>query len=219
MAAEKKILLSVDAAVRPAGLSRTGQLCSAYLEAFCTAHPEYEVHRLALREEHLMPNAWEDLMEREHLIRAGELDSPVFRHAREFAEADHILIGAPYWDLSFPAQLKGYIEKVCVGGIAFTYTETGAKPLCRAGCMTYLTTSGGMIGDLDFGADYLRGLCGALSGIPVFERAAAEGLDIDGADVRQVMEEACERVRRMARKTAGDCTPEHDIGSDRRRLG
>ncbi len=219
MAAEKRILLFVDATVRPSGQSRTGKLCGAYLEAFCAAHPEYEVHRLELGKENLLPNCQEDLAEREHLIREGKMDSPVFCYAREFAQADHILIGAPYWDLSFPALLKVYIEKICVGGITFVYTETGVKPLCRAGRMTYLTTSGGMIGDMDFGSEYLSGLCSALFGIPVFERAAAEGLDIDGADCSQLMEEACSCVRRMAQVGKKSFAAEHDRDRNGRRPG
>ena len=38
-------------------------------------------------------------------------------------KADEIVIGAPYWDLSFPAALKVYIEHVSVCDIAFHYTE------------------------------------------------------------------------------------------------
>lgn len=214
---KKQILLFVDATVRPPAQSRTWQLCSAYLDAFCAKHPDYEVHRLVLSEEHLTPYGFQELEERDSLIRSGKLDAPVFRYAREFAAADHIVIGAPYWDLSFPAKLKIYIENVCVNGIAFAYTETGAKPLCRAGRMTYLTTCGGFMGDMDFGADYMRGLCSALFGIPVFESVAAEALDVEGVDCGLVMDEACERARRIAREAGGSFAPEQDAGRDRRR--
>ena len=40
-------------------------------------------------------------------------------------EADEIVIGAPYWDLSFPAALKTYLEHCCVCDVTFHYTQEG----------------------------------------------------------------------------------------------
>ena len=41
-----------------------------------------------------------------------DFSDPVFGPARQFAEADVIVIAAPYWDLSFPAVLKAYFEQI-----------------------------------------------------------------------------------------------------------
>ena len=49
------------------------------------------------------------LPHREELLDRGELDGEIFRYSHQFAAADRIVIAAPYWDLSFPAQLKIYI--------------------------------------------------------------------------------------------------------------
>lgn len=53
------------------------------------------------------------------------------RLAEQFAQADEIVVAAPYWDLSFPSILKVYLERVCVTGITFHYVENREEGLCR----------------------------------------------------------------------------------------
>ena len=53
----------------------------------------------------------------------------------------------------------------------------------------YITTSGSPIGDMNFGYEYVQGLC-RLFGIPETYFASAEGLDIIGNDVLKIMEDA-----------------------------
>ena len=56
----------------------------------------------------------------------------MFCYARQFAAADRIVIAAPLWDLSFPAQLKVYLENIYVTGIVTKYSEAGEPVgLCR----------------------------------------------------------------------------------------
>ena len=105
-----------------------------------------------------------------------------------------ILVGAPYWDLSFPAALKAYIEQCSVTGLTFIYSPQGVpQGQCRAGALVYLTTSGSVIGDFNFGYDYIRGIC-ALFGIPETYFASAEALDIIGNDVPAIMEQAKDKI-------------------------
>lgn len=196
---ENKKLLYIDAGTRPLKESRTRQLCQDFLTEFTKIHPEYTVRHLILAEENLKPNIQEDIALRDRLLKEGQLHAPVFAYSHEFAQADHILIGAPYWDLSFPAILKIYLEKVCIADIAFKYTPNGVHPLCRAKQLTYATACGGYIGEYDCGADYVRGLCKALLGIPRVETASAEGLDIEGMDVPAIMTAASEHIRHIAR--------------------
>ncbi len=58
---------------------------------------------------------------RDHALFDGEYDRPVLSYASQFAKADTIVIGAPYWDLSFPSALKNYIERVNAVGVTFAY--------------------------------------------------------------------------------------------------
>ena len=43
------------------------------------------------------------LNERARLASEEECDNPMIKLAKQFAEAEEIVIAAPYWDLSFPA--------------------------------------------------------------------------------------------------------------------
>lgn len=90
----------------------------------------------------------------------------MFDIGKDFAEADEIVIGAPYWDLSFPAALKIYIEHAAVMGMTFHYTEEGrCEGLCRAKHLTYITTGGGQVSAMNYGYEYLCGIA-SMFGIP-----------------------------------------------------
>lgn len=113
---------------------------------------------------------------------------PCFDIAKEFSKADVIVIAAPYWDLSFPAVLKAYLESVCICGLTFFYGEDGLPhSLCRAKKLIYVTTSGGYIGELNFGYDYVKGICKSFFGIDDTEFISAQGLDIIGNDADEIM--------------------------------
>ena len=81
-------------------------------------------------------------------------------------------------------------ENASVVGITFTYAEDGTPiGLTAAKDMYYVTTSGGYIGDCNFGFEYVNALC-KLYGIENSHFVSAQGLDLEGADVEKIMEEA-----------------------------
>ena len=93
--------------------------------------------------------------------------------------------------MSFPASLKIFLEMASIEGITFTYAEDGTPiGLTNAHDMYYVTTSGGYIGDCNFGFEYVNALC-RLYGVENTHFVSAEGLDLDGADVQSIMEAAC----------------------------
>ena len=114
------------------------------------------------------------------------------------ARADLVVVGAPYWDLGFPAALKVYLEWACTLGITFGYTQAGEqRGLCRAERLIYITTAGGPLEDRNFGYEYVRGVAGML-GITNTHCVAAQGLDIRGNDPEAILREAQERAARLA---------------------
>ena len=137
-----------------------------------------------------------EVIERRDALRhADNFNDEMFDLAKQFIAADHIVIGAPYWDLSFPAALKIYLERCSVDKLTFVYNEHGVpEGQCRAEALTYITTAGGFIGDLNFGFDYVKGLASVLFGIKKFHFAAADGIDIIGVDIEAKLEEAKERL-------------------------
>ena len=135
----------------------------------------------------------EYLRERDRLVAQGDFENPMFAHARRFSEAQIIVIAAPYWDLSFPAALKQYLETVNVVGITFAYSPEG-KPvsLCRANRLFYVTTAGGYFVPEDYGFGYVKALAQNYYGIREVRKIEAVGLDIEGADVEAIMKKAQE---------------------------
>ena len=131
-----------------------------------------------------------ELALRDKLLAERDFSHKMFDHAKKIIAADHVVIGAPYWDLQFPAILKIYLERCSVTGLTFIYSKEGIPAgQCRADSLMYITTSGSPIGDMNFGYEYVRGLC-RLFGIPETYFASAEGLDIIGNNVLKIMEDA-----------------------------
>ena len=134
----------------------------------------------------------EKLALRDELLQNQKYNHPMFRFARQFAEAETIVIAAPYWDLAFPAKVRAYLEEVTVSGVTFRYGENSIpQGLCRAKRLIYVTTAGGPIFEnFNFGFDYVKALAQGFYGIPEISLVKAEGLDIWGADVEAIMEAA-----------------------------
>ena len=126
---------------------------------------------------------------REALLRSGKYDDPMFELGRDFANADTVVIAAPYYDLSFPAILKQYFEQINVVGLTFAYTEEGIPTgLCKAKELYYVTTAGGPVISDAFGFGYVKALAETFYGIRHVYQIKAEGLDIVGADVDKILE-------------------------------
>ena len=140
----------------------------------------------------------EFLRKRDFLIYEEQYDNEMFDLARQFAEADEIVIAAPFWDLSFPASLKQYIELINVLGVTFVYTEDGIpKGLCRARKLTYITTAGGEFFPEEFGFGYIKALAENFYGIPEVKLIKAVGLDIVGADPESIIMETIDGEKKL----------------------
>ena len=180
---ENKILF-INACQRPN--SRTRELAQCLLSKV-----KGEITEVDLYKENLTPLFSEDIEKRAQ----HDFSDEKFEYARSFSKADAIVIAAPFWDLSFPAVLKLYFENITVSGITFEYSNQG-RPVgkCNAKNLYYITTSGGYIGENNFGFDYVKALAETFFGISEVYFYSAEGLDIFGADVQAIISEAKERI-------------------------
>ena len=143
------------------------------------------------------------ISERDRLLSAGEYGHPMFDMARSFASADLIVIAAPFWDLSFPAALKQYIEQISAIGITFRYTASGEPAgLCKADKLYYVTTAGGPISSDTFGYGYVEALARTFYGIQNTEMISAEGLDIIGADSEAILQDAFLKIHELTEEQA-----------------
>ena len=179
--------------------SRTLQLCNAYLEELRSIRPDVQIEELHLDSLEIVPQNGAFIAKRDVFLAENNFEDEMFDLAKQFIAAEHVVIGAPYWDLSFPAKLKQYLERCSVDKLTFIYNEQGIpEGQCKAESLTYITTAGGFIGDMNYGFEYVQGLCNFLFGIKNCYQASAEGLDILGADVDAKLQEAKEKLREIA---------------------
>ena len=182
------MILFINACVK-AG-SRTKRIADAYLVKI--SEPVTEVK---LEDIEFPVTDGEFLKKRDSLISGRQFSDPMFSMARQFAEADRIVIAAPYWDLSFPAMLKQYLEHINVLGITFEYTPEGyPKGLCKAKDLCYITTAGGNYCPEEYGYGYVKALAQNFYGIKEVRQIKATGLDIIGADAEGIIEEALQKL-------------------------
>jgi len=173
--------LFVNACVRPE--SRTLKLAKHVLEKLGNEYTEVN-----LEKENIQPLNLETLQQRDALLNEKDFDAPMLKYAKQFATAETVVIAAPYWDLSFPAMLKNYIEAVTVNGITFTYSEEGFPvSLNNIKKVIYVTTAGGPTTNMDFGCEYITGVCKNLYGIQEIKCYKAEMLDVVGFDADEIL--------------------------------
>ena len=171
--------------------SRTLRLCRAALEQIQETLEDVTIEELDLDKEEILPLNGQRLAQRHALEEKGEFDGPIFRYARQFAAADLIVFGAPYWEYQFPALLRCYLEQISVCGLTFAYTEDGRpKGMCKADRLFYITTAGGPILHRNCGFDYIKILCGDMLGFTQMDWVAAESLDVWGVDVEEQLRQA-----------------------------
>ncbi|MBR1938767.1 MAG: NAD(P)H-dependent oxidoreductase [Spirochaetales bacterium] len=167
-------LLVIDACVR-GDESGTRRFYTRYLESL--KDEDIEVSLLDLAKADLKPYTKEEIYFRDSLSSEEKEKHEICAFAREFRDADEILVAAPYWDLSFPSCLKVYLEKVSTVGVTFLATEKGYEGLCKAKKARYFTTAGGIV-TAHLGYEYVRTLF-KMFGIEETELYTIEGLDLD----------------------------------------
>ena len=176
-------ILFINACVRPS--SRTLELANHVLTKLSG-----KVEQLDLYNERLLPLDLAQIEIRDKSAKNKDFSDSLFNHAKQFANADIIVVAAPYWDLMFPAVVKSYFENITVNGLTFCYGENGIPSgLCKAKKLIYVTTAGGPIIH-NFGYEYIMALAKSFYGIKDVQLVKAECLDVCGADVLQTMQNA-----------------------------
>ncbi len=182
------MILYINACVREA--SRTDKIARAVLEKLGGEYTEVYLPR-----ENLKPLSEEKLNKRTGLIARGDYSDDMFNYAKQFAAADKIVIAAPFWDLSFPALLKLYIENIYAVGIVSEYEADGTPHgLCKASEIIYVTTAGGAyVPDYSFG--YIKDLAENCFGIPKTTLIKAQMLDVVGFDAEEIVANTIENIK------------------------
>jgi len=148
------------------------------------------VEEVNLEKENIQPLNTQSLKLRQDLLAAEAFDDPMLRYARQFRDADVIVIAAPYYDLSFPSSLKNYLEAVACVGLTFYYDENEvAQTYTRAKKLYYVSTGGGIL-KKQYGFEYIKALAGEFYHIFDVQGFFAEKLDLLGSDPEAIMKKA-----------------------------
>lgn len=175
-------ILFIDASVRKE--SRTHKLAE-----YLMSRLDGEKTVVRLSDEYPCHLDAESLKLRQELIAKKDYSHPIFKFAKQFADCDTAVICAPYWDLSFPAIFKEYIENICVSTVTFEYVNGIPQSLCNVKKVYYVTTAGGEI-FANLGYDYVKVLFEAFFKVKEFHLIKAEHLDVIGADAEKIIEGA-----------------------------
>lgn len=174
--------------------SRTKVLADAVLKKW-----DGEIEEVILNDGSIKALTKEQLDKRMQLQESGDFSDDMFKYAKQFADADVVVIAAPYWDMSFPAALKNYIEQMNVSGITFDMNGEGViTTKCKADRMVYITTAGTNNADFTYGMDYMKSLARDFFGIKKFNTFKAEGLDVEGADVDAIISETLAKIEKFS---------------------
>ena len=172
---EMKKLIFIDACMR-AG-SRTRRIASPIIAEL---RKNYSVETVDLTR-NIYPVADNHTLEdrNQGIVPAGHVEL-----AKKIAEADRIVIAAPFWDMSFPSALKVFFENMSLFGVTFDTNEKECYGLCKAEKVMYITSRGMSIstGDpLEQATPYIKALS-HLWGWGELSVVAAQNMDYSSAE-------------------------------------
>ena len=104
----------------------------------------------------------------------------------QFMESDIVVIGAPMYNYSIPSQLKAWLDRLAVPGMAFTYSEKGPQGLAGGRRVIVASSQGGAY-EADDASEHQESLLRtffALIGIDTVEIVRADKVAF-GPEVRQ----------------------------------
>ena len=180
-------ILFINACIRPE--SRTLILAKHLLSKL-----HGQVEEVNLEREAIPALNGERLKHRLEILSAGKFEDSMLRYARQFKEADTIVIAAPYYDLSFPSALKNYLEAVDCVGLTFYYDEKEeAQTLIKAKKLYYVSTGGGKMRK-SHGFDYFIAVMEEFYHIPHIKGFFAEKLDLKDSDPAAIMADTLEKI-------------------------
>lgn len=117
----------------------------------------------------------------------------------QFLAADVIVVGAPFYNLSIPSQLKAWIDRVAQVGRTFKYTDKGPQGLAGDKIVIIASTRGGIYSTsvggqaIEHQESYLKAIFGFF-GISDVRIVRAEGLAMGEAHKAKALAAANEDV-------------------------
>lgn len=164
-------LIVIDACMRDEA-SRTRRILEPLVAEL---GKRYEIETIVLDGDDYAPVGRKVLAER----AAGHVPAAVVETAKRVAAADRIVIAAPFWDMSYPAILKVFVENMSLFNVTFRDNGTYFEGLCNCKKVLYVTTRGMDVSTgspLDGATPYIKAI-GALWGLGDVLTVSAQNLD------------------------------------------
>lgn len=116
---------------------------------------------------------------------------------QQFKSHHRIVIASPLHNFNVTSKMKDYIDNILVAHETFKYTAAGSVGLMTDNYKAMLLQASGSIytnndryTPLEFSRMYLQGIFEELMGFDKFSIVRAQGLQTDGVDVNEAMEQA-----------------------------
>ncbi|ACD95161.1 FMN-dependent NADH-azoreductase [Trichlorobacter lovleyi] len=204
-------ILYITCNLKPREQSRSLTIGNEFLKRYSERHPEDRIDFLDLYRDPIQRidtdvlNGWGklrtgasfDLLSEDEVRKIGRIGAL----ADQFVATDKYVFVTPMWNLGFPAELKMYIDTVCVVGKTFTYTESGAVGLLRGmgkKCLHIHSCGGFHCGSADdHSVPYLKSVMNFM-GIEDFRSVVVEGMDALPHRAEEFMDKALAESREAA---------------------
>ena len=175
----------------------------AFLEKYLQIDPQDEIHCVDLYRDNIQRIDIDVLNGFKKMCDGAAFDllnndeqrkiSRIWMRADQFIAADKYLFVTPMFNLGFPAELKMYIDTICVVGKTYAHTPTGPVGLLKnqgKKCLHIHSSGGFHYGkEEDHSVPYLRSIM-RFMGIDDFEAIVVEGVD--------TMPDVAEQFKRVA---------------------
>ncbi len=165
-------LLHIDSSILgDASVSR--QLTQAIVAQLKSKHANLEVEYLDVDQQQIPHLSGPILMGQDpEQSQLGE------KLVQQYLDADIIVVGAAMYNFSLPSTLKAWIDRICVAGKTFRYTENGPEGLAGGKKIYIASSRGGVYGEnspADFQEAYLKTVFG-FTGVTDVEVIRSEGV-------------------------------------------
>lgn len=131
---------------------------------------------------------------RDEQIKLGK----IWESADKFAAADKYVFVTPMWNLSFPPELKMYLDTVCVAGKTFIYSDKGTVGLLGGlgkKCLSIQASGGFHYGTrYDYSIPYLKVIM-EFMGVDDFSAIVLEGVEAVPDRAEYFMGQAIEEAK------------------------
>lgn len=200
-------LLYVTCELKPVEHSRSLIVGSEFLNEYLKWNPSDEIHMLDLYRDKIQRVDADVLSGLEklrhgHHVAALTADEQrkigrVWRLADQFIAADKYVLVTPMWNLGFPAELRMYIDTVCVVNKTYRYTSRGPEGLLKnqgRKCLLIHSTDGFDAGEKEVHCvSYIRSVMKFI-GIEEFEAIAIKGDDAIPEKARECIDEEIKKA-------------------------